>query len=152
MDNRQQTEKNTVNPVSTEIFRYEADGGVSEYHLMIHYNDPTASYEEQLNAVTDTYYQLRERELKGAVAVFQRIRLTACWHSPRSVRTVHSPSCSRLLLTEAKSPCGLTCRQVYRRKYCTTDSFPCSTALTVIYGAGERIIGLPIRSFRPAFC
>ena len=76
MDNRQQTEKNTVNPVSTEIFRYEADGGVSEYHLMIHYNDPAASYEEQLNAVTDTYYQLRERELKGAVAVFQRYFLS----------------------------------------------------------------------------
>lgn len=57
----------------TEIFKYEVADGVSEYHLMIHATQPKDAYEEQLNAIIDTYYQLREKELQGTVAILNDI-------------------------------------------------------------------------------
>lgn len=59
-----------------EIFKYEVADGVSEYHLMIHAIQPESTYEEQLNAIIDTYYQLREKELQGTVAIFKRYFLS----------------------------------------------------------------------------
>ncbi|WP_281643711.1 Rid family hydrolase [Bacteroides zoogleoformans] len=60
----------------TEIFRYEMEGGVSEYHVMIHATRRDDTYEEQLKAVTDAYHRLREDKLHGAVAVFKRYFLS----------------------------------------------------------------------------
>ena len=68
-DKQQQT--NQSENTLTEIFKYEVEAGVSEYHVMIHATRPEATYEEQLNAVVDTYCQLRESELQGAVAIFK---------------------------------------------------------------------------------
>ena len=39
----------------TEIFKYNAEAGASEYHVMIHSTKPEDTYEEQLNAVLNTY-------------------------------------------------------------------------------------------------
>ena len=66
MNNRQQ--KQTEN-ASAEIFKYDADNGVSEYHVMIHARCPEDTYEQQLNAVVNAYFALLEGELRGAVAV-----------------------------------------------------------------------------------
>ena len=33
----------------TEIFKYNAEAGASEYHVMIHSTKPEDTYEEQLN-------------------------------------------------------------------------------------------------------
>ena len=73
-NNKQQTiySENTL----TEIFKYEVKTGVSEFHVMIHVTNPKISYEEQLNAIIDTYYRLREKELYGATAVFKRYFLS----------------------------------------------------------------------------
>ncbi|ADV43376.1 Rid family hydrolase [Bacteroides helcogenes] len=73
-NNRQQSYRS--NNTIAEISKYEADGGVSEYHVMIHSTHPEATYEEQLKAVVDAYYQLRETQLHGAVAVFKRYFLS----------------------------------------------------------------------------
>ena len=35
----------------TEIFKYNAGGEASEYHIIIHSTKPEDTYEEQLNAV-----------------------------------------------------------------------------------------------------
>lgn len=75
MSNKKQQADQSNNTV-TEIFKYEVKGGVSEYHVMIHATHPEATYEEQLNAVTDAYFRLRENELHGAVAVFKRYFLS----------------------------------------------------------------------------
>jgi hypothetical protein len=76
-----------------EIFKYEVADGVSEYHLMIHAIQPESTYEEQLNAIIDTYYQLREKELQGTVAIFKRatlpIRQIPCWHLLLKARIAH---------------------------------------------------------------
>ena len=55
MNNRQQ--KQTEN-ASAEIFKYDADNGVSEYHVMIHARCPEDTYEQQLNAVVNAYFAL----------------------------------------------------------------------------------------------
>ena len=39
----------------TEIFKYNAGGEASEYHIIIHSTKPEDTYEEQLNAVLNTY-------------------------------------------------------------------------------------------------
>ena len=60
----------------TEIFKYNAEAGASEYHVMIHSTKPEDTYEEQLNAVLNTYDNLLAKELKGGVAVFKRYFLS----------------------------------------------------------------------------
>ena len=97
MKNKQQ-QTNQLENTLTEIFKYEVEAGVSEYHVMIHATRPEATYEEQLNAVVDTYCQLRESELQGAVAIFKRyflsdaaIKQICYWRFRQNVRIVHSP-------------------------------------------------------------
>ncbi|MDE5702720.1 MAG: hypothetical protein K2I15_10215 [Bacteroides sp.] len=60
----------------TEIFRYEAGQGVSEFHVMIHSIQPEDTYQQQLSAVADAYNEVLTRELKEAVAVFKRCFLS----------------------------------------------------------------------------
>lgn len=61
---------------SAEIAAFAVEGGVAEYHLMIHAIDPTQTYQEQMKAVMDTYSILQEKELPGAVAIFKRFFLS----------------------------------------------------------------------------
>ena len=60
----------------TEIFKYNAGGEASEYHIIIHSTKPEDTYEEQLNAVLNTYDYLLTQELKGAVAILKRYFLS----------------------------------------------------------------------------
>ena len=48
----------------------------SEYHIIIHSTKPEDTYEEQLNAVLNTYDYLLTQELKGAVAILKRYFLS----------------------------------------------------------------------------
>ena len=59
-----------------EISRYEVREGVSEYHVMIHVDNPRLTYAEQVESVLSAYTQLLEGELNGAVAVFKRFFLS----------------------------------------------------------------------------
>ena len=81
-----------------EIFKYEVADGVSEYHLMIHAIQPESTYEEQLNAIIDTYYQLREKELQGTVAIFKRYFLSDASNQADTL----------LALTAESSDCALS--------------------------------------------
>ena len=75
MNNNKQRINQSENTL-TEIFKYEVEQGVSEYHVMIHSTRPEDTYEQQLNAVADAYNDLLAGELKGAVAVFKRCFLS----------------------------------------------------------------------------
>lgn len=72
--NEQHTDRS--GKILTEIFRYEAGQGVSEFHVMIHSIQPEDTYQQQLSAVADAYNEVLTRELKGAVAVFKRCFLS----------------------------------------------------------------------------
>lgn len=61
-----------------EISKFElASGkGVAEYHVMIHATCPEQTFQEQLDAVLNTYYNLLTNELKGASSVIKRYFLS----------------------------------------------------------------------------
>lgn len=59
-----------------EVSAFVVDGGVTEYHVMIHAIEPKQTYCEQMNAVLDTYAVLVKNELPGAIAVFKRFFLS----------------------------------------------------------------------------
>lgn len=61
-----------------EISKFEVTSGkgVTEYHVMIHATQPEQTFQEQLDAVLNTYYNLLENELKGASSVIKRYFLS----------------------------------------------------------------------------
>ena len=59
-----------------EISKFEVEGGVTEYHVMVHATRPEQSFQEQLDAVLNTYYNLIDTELKGASSVIKRYFLS----------------------------------------------------------------------------
>ena len=61
---------------SAEISKFEVKGGVTEFHVMIHATHPEQTFQEQLNAVLNTYYNLLGTELKGASSVIKRYFLS----------------------------------------------------------------------------
>lgn len=76
MNNNKKQQNIQSEKTLTEIFKYKTAECPSEYHIMIHSTRPEDTYEEQLNAVLNTYDDLLEKELKGAVAVFKRYFLS----------------------------------------------------------------------------
>lgn len=59
-----------------EISKFEVEGGVTEYHVMVHATRPDQSFQEQLDAVLNAYYNLIDTELKGASSVIKRYFLS----------------------------------------------------------------------------
>lgn len=59
-----------------EISKFEVEGGVTEYHVMVHATRPEQSFQEQLDAVLNVYYNLIDTELKGASSVIKRYFLS----------------------------------------------------------------------------
>lgn len=59
-----------------EISKFEVEGGVTEYHVMVHATRPEQSFQEQLDAVLNAYYNLINTELKGASSVIKRYFLS----------------------------------------------------------------------------
>ena len=76
MNNNKKQQNIQSEKTLTEIFKYKTAEGPSEYHIMIHSTRPEDTYEEQLNAVLNTYDNLLAKELKGGVAVFKRYFLS----------------------------------------------------------------------------
>lgn len=74
MSNKKQQKQ--IDNTLIEISEYKVKGGISEYHIMIHATRPEDTYEQQLNAVINTYFTLLQEELCGAVAVFKRYFLS----------------------------------------------------------------------------
>ena len=54
-----------------ELTAFEPVSGVVEYNMMVHVNDATMTYQEQVEALLDAYSAVQQ-QLKGAVAVFKR--------------------------------------------------------------------------------
>lgn len=62
--------------ISKEIFKYEVEGGVSEYHVILHVTNPCLTYAEQVDTLLAAYYRILKEDLHGAVAVFKRFFLS----------------------------------------------------------------------------
>lgn len=61
---------------STQLFRYEVAGGVSEYHAMLRVTNPRLTFTEQIESLQAAYDHLVSNELPGAVAVLKRYFLS----------------------------------------------------------------------------
>ena len=59
-----------------EINSFQAEGGVSEHHLMIHVTEAKLSFAEQLKALFEAYDNVLANQLQGAHSVFKRYFLS----------------------------------------------------------------------------
>ena len=64
------------NHTDIELYKYDASGGVTEYHAMIHVTNPALTYKERVNALMEAYDTLLQGEAKGATPVFKRYFLS----------------------------------------------------------------------------
>ena len=76
MINVQQRSTEVLENAKVEISKFEVENGVSEYHVMIHAIHPEQTFQEQLDAVLNTYYNLLDTQLKGASSVIKRYFLS----------------------------------------------------------------------------
>lgn len=61
---------------STQLFRHEVPGGVSEYHAILRITNPRLTYTEQIECLQAAYEELLSNEVPGAVAVLKRYFLS----------------------------------------------------------------------------
>lgn len=61
---------------STQLFRYEVPGGVSEYHAILRITNPRLTYVEQMECLQEAYEELVHNEIPGAIAVLKRYFLS----------------------------------------------------------------------------
>lgn len=62
--------------VSTDIFKFEVEDGVAEYHAILRVTNPRLTYTEQVDHLFAAYARLVSEELPGTVAVMKRFFLS----------------------------------------------------------------------------
>lgn len=86
-----------------EISKFEVEGGVTEYHVMVHATRPEQSFQEQLDAVLNAYYNLINTELKGASSVIKRYFLSdaANQYNTLLASVPEAPACACSVVEQA---------------------------------------------------
>lgn len=84
--------------ISTEIFRYEVQEGVSEYHAILRVTNPRLTYAEQVDSLLKAYDSLIGGELKGAVSVFKRFFVSDAANQANYLQALHA-ECSDCALS-----------------------------------------------------
>ena len=88
---------------SIDIFKFEVDNGVSEYHAMLRIANPRLTYTEQVDALFSAYNQLITKELPGAVAVFKRFFLSDAANQANHLQAllIESSDCAVSIVEQA---------------------------------------------------
>ena len=84
-----------------EIFSFQGQGEVTEYHVMIHAHAEGRSFQQQLDAVLDCYEQLKSQELKGATAVIKRYFLSDVANQADDVLLADTSDCAKSIIGQA---------------------------------------------------
>jgi enamine deaminase RidA (YjgF/YER057c/UK114 family) len=84
-----------------EIFSFTSDGEVTEYHVMIHAKADGLTFQQQLDAVLDSYEQLKTNELKGATAVLKRYFLSDVANQADDVLLADTSDCAKSIIGQA---------------------------------------------------
>jgi len=82
------------------IFSFQ-QGNVSEFHVMVRVQHPLLSFQQQLDAVLDTYQQMMGDRLKGAIAVFKRYFLSDAANQADSILAADTSDCAKSLIQQA---------------------------------------------------
>jgi len=85
----------------TEIFGFEQQEGISEYHLMIHATNEESSFQQQMDAVLDAFREILENELKGTTAVFKRYFLSDAANQADDVLMADTSDCAKSIIEQA---------------------------------------------------
>lgn len=84
-----------------EIFSFTSDGEVTEYHVMIHAKADGLTFQQQLDAVLDSYGQLKTTELNGATAVLKRYFLSDVANQADDVLLADTSDCAKSIIGQA---------------------------------------------------
>ena len=84
-----------------EIFSFTSDGEVTEYHVMIHAKADGRTFLQQLDAVLDSYEQLKATELQGATAVLKRYFLSDVANQADDVLLADTSDCAKSIIGQA---------------------------------------------------
>lgn len=84
-----------------EIFSFTSDGKVTEYHVMIHAKADGRTFQQQLDAVLDSYEQLKATELQGATAVLKRYFLSDVANQADDVLLADTSDCAKSIIGQA---------------------------------------------------
>ena len=84
-----------------EIFSFTSDGEVTEYHVMIHAKADGLTFQQQLDAVLDSYGQLKATELNGAIAVLKRYFLSDVANQADDVLLADTSDCAKSIIGQA---------------------------------------------------
>ena len=87
-----------LNNARAEVFCFESSGEVKEYHVMIHAHAAGRSFQQQLDAVLDSYEQLKSEHLKGATAVFKRYFLSDVANQADEVLLADTSDCAKSIV------------------------------------------------------
>lgn len=84
-----------------EIFSFTSYGEVTEYHVMIHAKADGRTFQQQLDAVLDSYEQLKATELQGATAVLKRYFLSDVANQADDVLLADTSDCAKSIIGQA---------------------------------------------------
>jgi enamine deaminase RidA (YjgF/YER057c/UK114 family) len=88
----------TTENTRTELFCFTCEGEVTEYHLIIHAKAGELNFQQQLDAVLDSYEQLKTSELNGATAVIKRYFLSDVANQADAVLLADSSDCAKSII------------------------------------------------------
>ena len=91
----------TFEKVHAEVFKFDNGTEVQEYHVMLHVDDATATYPEQLEAIINAYNSLLDGELKGARSVFKRYFLSDSANQADDIIVNDVTDCAKSIIQQA---------------------------------------------------
>ena len=91
----------TFEKAHAEVFKFDNGTEVQEYHVMIHVDDATSTYPEQLEAILNTYNSLLDGELKGARSVFKRYFLSDSANQADDIIVNDVTDCAKSIIQQA---------------------------------------------------
>lgn len=84
-----------------DLFTFEREKGVKEYHAILHVTDCRKTFTQQLDALMNAYQHLMSNQLKGAVSVFKRYFLSDAANQADEVAAADSSDCAKSLVEQA---------------------------------------------------
>lgn len=120
------TMRKTNNHTRIELSRFVPPTGVCEYQAMIHITSPELDFEQQLAALLDACHHLRENELHGARAVFERYFLSDAANQTQYLLDALTacPACSRSIVEQPPLDGSKIALWVYLQTEAVPQSFP----------------------------
>lgn len=118
--------RKTNNHTRIELSRFVPPTGVCEYQAMIHITSPELDFEQQLSALLDACHHLRENELHGARAVFERYFLSDAANQTQYLLDALTacPACSRSIVEQPPLDGSKIALWVYLQTEAVPQSFP----------------------------